>query len=122
MPYSTLTSKHSITVQKQTETTGSGMGVKRTWTTVKSNVKCLIQPMKQEQRITFRQAGIEGTHIVYLREKPNPEFDETNRFIFDGDIYQFRGLIDNDESAHVPRIQVHQMVLFKDSRDNRSNN
>lgn len=116
MSYDSLTRTHQLQPQVQTETTDDFGGTSRTWANSGGLIWCRLQPMSQEQRITFRQAGLEGSHIAYLNEKPSPIFDTTYRFLFGTRVLQFRGIIDTDESARSP-LQVIRMVLFEDSRD-----
>ena len=115
MSYNSLTSSHTLTVQKQTETTGDGMGVVRQWTDV-GTVLGRLQPASPQYLIQFRQAGQEITHTFYLNEKPDPVYDNSYRFIFEGRIFLFRGFKDTDESARSPLV-VSQIQLFEAQRE-----
>lgn len=61
---------HRVTVKKNTTTVGGGGGVIETPTTVKTNVKCRIQPLDSFQTAKFQKQGIRTTHRIYFPEDP----------------------------------------------------
>ena len=119
MSYKRLTSKHLLTVQRMTESTDSGAGAVLTPVAC-GEIRCLLQPMKVETRIQWQKDGIEVSHVAYLRDIPETEYDERYQFVFRGcRVCTFKGYMETDEQAH--GVKPVKLMLKEEKRNNKHN-
>jgi hypothetical protein len=88
---------HLCTAKRRTRTLDSLGGSKDAYTTLFADRACWKQPLGETETIDFMRRSINVTNKFYFAD--DPELDERDIIVHDGDTYEVRSIGDPDCSA-----------------------
>lgn len=105
-----LTSIHTITHQRETNTRGVTGAAVRTWTSLGDKV-CRIQPITVREDTPFKRESLNYDHVAYF--STDPQADERDRFLFGSRTLEVMGTRNFDEVDELWRVELQEITAKK---------